>query len=62
MEEVVLPGIRGRGRRACHFFLAPGLVDFAGDAWNLHPEATGVVFPAGQSSPRSQCIGTGQGC
>ena len=43
------------------FFLALGLGDFApGDAWNLPSEATGVgVFPAGQSSRRDQCTGTG---
>ena len=46
------------------FFLALGLVDLAaGGAWNLHPEATGVVvfFPTGQSSRRDQCAGPGPG-
>ena len=44
------------------FFLALGLGEiFApGDAWNLLSEATGVRgFPAGQSSRRDQCTGTG---
>ena len=43
------------------FFLALGLaVVCTGDAWNLLSEGTGVVFfPAGQSSRRDQCIGTG---
>ena len=43
------------------FFLDLGLGDFApGDAWNLPSEGTGVgVFPAGQSSRREQCTGTG---
>ena len=43
------------------FFLDLELGDFAlGDAWNLPSEGTGVgVFPAGQSSRRDQCTGTG---
>ena len=43
------------------FFLALGLVEFAaGDAWNLHPEGTGVgLFLAGQRSQRDWCAGTG---
>ena len=43
------------------FFLDLGLGDFAlRDAWKLPPEGTGVGgFPAGQSSRRDQCTGTG---
>ena len=43
------------------FFLALVLGDFCtGEAWNLPSEGTGLgVFPAGQSSRRDQCIGTG---
>ena len=43
------------------FFLALGLGEFCTrDAWNLPSEGTGVVgFPAGQSSRRDQCTGTG---
>ena len=43
------------------FFLALGLGEVCtGDAWNLPSEGTGVVdFPAGQSSRRDQCTGTG---
>ena len=43
------------------FFLALGLDDVCtGDVWNLPSEGTGVgSFPAGQSSRRNQCTGTG---
>ena len=44
------------------FFLDLGLGDgfVLRDAWNLPSEGTGVgVFPAGQSSRRDQCTGTG---
>ena len=58
-----LPPKEWEVRPACLaiFFLDLGLDDFApGDAWNLHSEATGVGgFPAGQSSRRDQCTGTG---
>ena len=43
------------------FFLDLGLGEVCtGDAWNLPSEGTGVgLFPAGQSSRRDQCTGTG---
>ena len=51
-------------RWVCHaiFFLALGLGEFCtGEAWNLPSEGTGLgfFFPAGQSSRRDQCTGTG---
>ena len=52
----------GRGGRASQSFSSTWgwAMCATGDAWNLHSEGTGVgVFPAGQSSRKDQCTGTG---
>ena len=64
-KRLRLPSSEGDGVRwACLaiFFLDLGLGDefVLRDAWNLSSEGKGVgVFPAGQSSRRDQCTGTG---
>ena len=55
-------GVGGEvGRTSQSFSSTWGWVRFApGTPWNLPSEGTGVVvFPAGQSSQRDQCTGTG---
>ena len=54
----------GKGERWAYlaiFFLASGLGEVCtGEAWNMPSEGTGLGgFPAGQSSRRGQCTGTG---